>query len=174
MPRGIDHVGVTVPNIDDALRFLEEAFDAVPLYRNVTPDHPQKGPETEKILDLVKGTVVREMCMVALGEGPCIELFEMHGPAQHPAARPCDFGLQHFAVYVDDIEAACRRFTAAGGVLLTDPQKQPSLEEGPGNLFRYGRAPWGMVIELLSTPSRGRFDAVSPEKRYQPPPRDAV
>ncbi|GBQ26796.1 VOC family protein [Gluconacetobacter azotocaptans] len=173
LPRGIDHVGVTVPDIDDALRFLERAFGAVPLYRNVTPDHPQKGPETEKILGLAAGTVVREMCMVALGNGPCIELFEMHGPDQRSAVRPCDFGVQHFAVYVDDIEAGCRRFTEAGGTLLTEPQKQPSLEEGPGNFFCYGQTPWGMIVELLATPSRARFDAVSPEKRYQPPPRHA-
>lgn len=173
LPRGIDHVGVTVPDIDAALHFLEKAFGAVPLYRNVTPDHPQQGNRVEKILDLVPGTVVKEMCMVALGQGPCIELFEMHGPEQHSALRPCDFGLQHFAVYVDDIEAGCARFKEAGGVLMTEPQKQPSLEEGPGNLFCYGKTPWGMIVELLATPSRERFDAVSPEKRYQPPRRQS-
>ncbi|GBR04058.1 VOC family protein [Acetobacter oeni] len=172
LPRGIDHVGVTVPEIEEAVHFLEQAFDAVPLYRNVTPDHAQKGPKTEKTLGLVPGTVVREMCMMALGHGPGIELFEMHGPDQRPALRPCDFGLQHFAVYIDDIETGCRRFVEAGGVLLTEPQEQPFLEDGPGNLFCYGRTPWGMIIELLATPSRERFDAVSPEKRYEPPRRE--
>lgn len=173
LPRGIDHVGVTVPDINEAVHFLERAFGAVPLYRNITPDHAQKGPESETILGLAAGTVVREVCMMALGYGPGIELFEMHGSDQCPASRPCDFGLQHFAVYVDDIEEGCKRFIRAGGTLLTEPQKQPFLEEGPGNLFCYGRSPWGMIVELLATPSRERFDAVSPERRYEPPLRQA-
>ncbi|EHH68056.1 VOC family protein [Gluconobacter morbifer] len=171
LPRGIDHVGVTVPDINAAIRFLEVAFGGIPLYRNVTHAAPQQGPETEKILGLPVGTVVREMCMVALGHGPGIELFEMHGPDQRDASRPCDWGLQHFAVYVDDIHAACHRFREAGGTLLTEPQKQPSLEAGPGNMFCYGRTPWGMIIELLSTPSQERFNDISPIDRYQPPPR---
>ena len=106
LPRGIDHVGVTVPDIDAALHFLEKAFGAVPLYRNVTPDPLQHGSKVEKILDLVPGTVVTEMCIGALGPGPCIELFEMHGPAHHAAQRPSDFRLLHFAVYVASLEPA--------------------------------------------------------------------
>ncbi|MDI6652217.1 VOC family protein [Gluconobacter japonicus] len=171
LPRGIDHVGVTVPDINVAIIFLEAAFGAVALYRNVTSASPQQGSRTEAILGLPQGTVVWEMCMMSLGHGPGIELFEMHGPDQHTALRACDFGLQHFAVYVDDIHAACARFIKAGGELLTEPQGQPSLEAGPGNMFCYGRAPWGMIIELLSTPSRERFDDIAPTKRYQPPPR---
>ena len=172
LPRGIDHVGVTVPDMEDAIRFLEKAFGAIPLYRNVLPGKPQEGPETEELLGLAEGTVIREMCMMAIGHGPCIELFEMHGPEQRAAVRPSDFGIQHFAVYVDDIRAACQRFFYAGGHLLTEPRNQPSVEAGPGNLFCYGRTPWGMIIELLSTPSRAGMDAVSPVKRYQPPQRN--
>lgn len=171
LPRGIDHVGVTVPDLDLAITFLEAALGAVALYRNVTSASPQMGPHTEQVLGLPQGTVVWQMCMMSLGHGPGIELFEMHGPDQRDPARPCDFGLQHFAVYVDDIHAACARFTKAGGTLLTEPQGQPSLEAGPGNMFCYGRTPWGMIIELLSTPARERFDDISPVSRYQPPPR---
>ena len=32
--RGIDHFGITVPDLDAASRFLEEAFDARPLFDN--------------------------------------------------------------------------------------------------------------------------------------------
>jgi len=171
LPRGIDHVGVTVPDINLAITFLETALGAVALYRNVTHASPQQGLQTEAILGLPQGTVVWEMCMMSLGHGPGIELFEMHGPDQRNPLRASDFGLQHFAVYVDDIHAACARFTKSGGELLTEPQGQPSLEAGPGNMFCYGRTPWGMIIELLSTPSRERFDDIAPTKRYQPPPR---
>ena len=53
--------------------------------------------------------------MLVMPHGPGIELFEMHGPEQGMPARASDFGLQHFAVYVDDFDKAIAAFTAAGG-----------------------------------------------------------
>lgn len=34
--RGIDYIGITVPNLDTASKFFQEAYDAVPLYDNIT------------------------------------------------------------------------------------------------------------------------------------------
>jgi catechol 2,3-dioxygenase-like lactoylglutathione lyase family enzyme len=34
--RGIDHLGITVPDLDAASRFFEQAFDAKPLFDNIT------------------------------------------------------------------------------------------------------------------------------------------
>ena len=68
--------------------------------------------------------------------------------------RPSDYGLQHFAVYVDDIEEAIRLFEAAGGRMFTEPQ--PLMfppEKGEGNYFCYGTRPWGSVIELITLPT---------------------
>ncbi|AQS88309.1 hypothetical protein AA101099_1732 [Neoasaia chiangmaiensis NBRC 101099] len=170
-PRGIDHIGITVPDLEVASRFLTDAFGAVALYDNIAADdQPQEGPQAEKTLDLAPGTRVVHMRMMSLGHGPGIELFEMHGPHQQAPVRPSDFGLQHFAVYVDDMAAALARFEKAGGIVLNSPADQPNLEAGPGNVFLYGRTPWGSIVELLSTPSREKFDAVSPVRRYQPPP----
>ena len=56
--------------------------------------------------------------MLVMPHGPGIELFEMHGPEQGMPARASDFGLQHFAVYVDDFDKAIAAFTAAGGRCL--------------------------------------------------------
>lgn len=169
-PRGIDHVGVTVPDLEAASRFFEDAFGAVALYDNmVRTDPPYQGKDAETTLGLEAGASVIAMRMLRLGNGPGIELFEMRVPEQRPSARASDLGLQHFAVYVDDIAAAARRFEAAGGVLLTQPKEMLGIEKGEGNAFCYGRAPWGMTIELLCWPGKAKWETTAPAERYKAP-----
>ena len=79
--RGMDHIGVTVPNLDEASLFLEAAFDATPLYDNIKrTDEPLTGPKAEALLGLAPGTTLVTMRMMRLRNGAGIELFEMHGP----------------------------------------------------------------------------------------------
>lgn len=168
--RGMDHVGITVPDLEAASRFLMDAFGAVPLYDNIARgEAPTAGSRAEAMLLLAPGTTLVTMRMLALGSGPGIELFEMHGPDQAPAARPSDFGLQHVAVNVDDLDAACARFEAAGGTLAAGPNAMLGLEEGPGNGFRYGRTPWGAVVEMLTTPGRQDYEDRTALRRWKPP-----
>jgi len=45
--RGMDHVGITVSDIDEATRFFSEAFGAEVIYDSVSPsDYDVKGEET--------------------------------------------------------------------------------------------------------------------------------
>jgi catechol 2,3-dioxygenase-like lactoylglutathione lyase family enzyme len=170
LPRGVDHLGITVPDLEAASAFLVQAFGAVPLYDNMTRDKPPFGGiEAQRVLGVVRGAEVVAMRMLKLGNGPGIELFEMRAPEQAKAARTSDIGLQHFALYVDDIHAAASRFIEAGGVLLTEPGEQLGIEEGQGNFFCYGRTPWGTTIELLCTPDRSGFEDIEPVPRYVPP-----
>jgi len=106
------------------------------------------------------------MRMLRLGRGPGIELFERRTGSPVPQS---DFGLQHVALYVDDIGAAAARFVEAGGVLLCKPAARLGVEEGDGNFFCYGRLPWGTTIELVSLPDRTGFEDLHAEPRYVPP-----
>jgi catechol 2,3-dioxygenase-like lactoylglutathione lyase family enzyme len=169
--RGIDHIGITVPNLDVASRFFEQAFDAIPLYDNITRDQgPMQGPAAEAQLDLAPGTALITMRMMKLANGPGLELFEMKGPQQKSPARPSDFGLQHFAVYVDDIHASLERFREAGGAILSGPSEMLGLEKGKGNLFAYAQAPWGTVIELLTAPGAEDYEESTDLRRWKPQP----
>ena len=116
--RAIDHVGVTVPDIEEAARFFAEALGAEPLYE-MAPSQPS----TEDNLRLEQaqlgtrpGTRWRRALMMRLGDGPCIELFDYEDPAPRPAVTPTDLGVQHFAIYVDDIDAVKDRMVAAGQI----------------------------------------------------------
>lgn len=168
--RGIDHIGITVPDIDQATLFFKQAFDARIIYCSVEPggnniDHEAQ----EETLRLFPGTEIRAIRMLALPHGPGIELFEMHGPQQQAPARPSDFGLQHFAVYTDDITEAISRFTAAGGEMFTGPKALSfPAEQGQGNAFCYGKTPWGSVIELITWPSPMPYEKYTEQRRWKP------
>jgi catechol 2,3-dioxygenase-like lactoylglutathione lyase family enzyme len=158
--RGIDHVGITVPDIDIATKFFEDAFGAKIISHFYRADQPPFGSsELDKDMNLAPGTRLIATRMMKLGVGPDIELFELEASDRRPAARPSDFGLQHFAVYTDDIVAATQRFEAAGGKMLSEPK--PLLfppVAGDGNLYCYGQAPWGTMIEFITYPSEAAYE----------------
>ena len=57
--RGIDHVGITVPDLEAASRFLVEAFGAEVAYTNHTKsDPPETGAEAEARLGFVAGSAI--------------------------------------------------------------------------------------------------------------------
>ncbi|MCP1440866.1 catechol 2,3-dioxygenase-like lactoylglutathione lyase family enzyme [Erwinia persicina] len=168
--RGMDHVGITVSDIEEATRFFSEAFGAEVIYDSVSPsDDDVKGEETESILNLFPGTRITTVRMMKLQHGPGLELFEMQGPEQHQPVRPSDYGIQHFAVYVDDINEAIGLFERAGGKMFTSPQPLMfPTEAGDNNFFCYGRTPWGSVIELISLPSRLPYEESTSLRRWKP------
>lgn len=172
--RGIDHVGLTVPDLAAACRFFERAFDAELLYEVVTPsDPPLTGEEVAHQLGIHPEARIVHMCLLKLGEGPTLELFCVTHAAQREPATLQDFGLQHIALYVDDMARATQRFEEAGGALLSPPHPLANNEDKPGNLGVYGRAPWGMLIELLTYPGGIDYPAEAPDTRWTPPPRSS-
>jgi catechol 2,3-dioxygenase-like lactoylglutathione lyase family enzyme len=167
--RGMDHVGITVPDLDAASRFFVDAFDAKPLYDNIKrTDQPFAGAKAEAMLGVPPGTMLVIMRMMQLGNGPGIELFEMRCADQRPAARPSDFGLQHVAVYVDDIDYAIQRFVAAGGTMFSGANELLGLEKGEGNAWCYGLTPWGSVIELITYPGAKEYEGAGALRRWTP------
>ena len=169
--RGIDHAGVTVPDIEEATRFFAEAFGAVTLYDVLPQDGPDmsgEGPEAE--LGLSPGTRIVHMRLLRIGNGPCLELFQMDDGEQADPARLQDKGLTHIGLYVDDIDVACAAFKAAGGTLLKGPHPLANNEDQDGNAGIYGHTPWGMLIELLTYPGGIAYPADAQAIRWTPHP----
>ncbi|AEI64714.1 VOC family protein [Corallococcus macrosporus] len=170
--RGIDHIGITVPDLNAATAFFIEALGAEVLYDTLSKGQPpQEGADLQRRLRFLPGSSIRAMRMLRLGNGPSIELFEYAAPEQRPPARPNDLGLQHLAVYVDDMDTALARFQAAGGEVFSSPHELPALEQGPGNAFCYARAPWGTLIEFISYPSPQPYEQQTALRRWKPPER---
>lgn len=165
---GIDHVGVTVPDIDQATEFLVKALDAVVLYDTYTKDQPPRDSDfTRKRLGIIKGTTEIAIRMLALPNGPGLELFQFFDPQQEGPISPADLGWQHIAIYVDDMDKALQQVEAAGAKRNADPVELSGLEEGKGNLFCYCKTPWGSSLELISYPTTQPYIATAPRVKWK-------
>lgn len=164
--RAIEHVGITVPDIEDATRFFTEAFGAQVLYDML--DQPMGGPAVEAGLGVPQGAVIQVIRMLRLGNGPNLELFSYTGVAQAQPVVPSDFGIQHICIYVDDIDAAALQLEKAGGTLLSQPGELPGGDAGEGNRYVYTRTPWGSTIELVTYPSQQAYESHTRLRRWRP------
>jgi catechol 2,3-dioxygenase-like lactoylglutathione lyase family enzyme len=168
--RGIEHVGVTVPDIEAATGYFAEAFGASVLYDHMPlGTSPWCGDAPEQQLGVPVGTCVLAVRMLRMPDGPNVELFQYTVAGQRSSARPCDLGLQHLALYVDDIDIACDRVRSAGGEILLGPRPfQLEMEAGPGNRWCYTRTPWGMTVELMTFPAPQGYEAHTAIRRWRP------
>ena len=151
---GIDHIGLTVPDIDKACEFFEEAFNAVVLYDTYTKGQPVRNNDfTHHRLRIPNSMGETAIRMISLPNGPGIELFEFIGPDQSSANVPSDIGWQHVAFYVDDIDFAIEQVERAGGRRNSNPVNLSGIEAGDKNQFCYCITPWGSSIELITYPT---------------------
>jgi catechol 2,3-dioxygenase-like lactoylglutathione lyase family enzyme len=169
--RAVDHIGITVPSIDDALQFFSEAFGAQVLFGMESSYDPNADPTTStehaRLGTRPTSRWTRSLPL-KLGEGASVELFEYHDPERLPPPTASDLGIQHFAVYVDDMDIAVERVVAAGGTALEGPSLLPGPESGEGNKWIYTIAPWGGIIELVSYPSPQAFEQTTDVRRWRP------
>ncbi|OPX08053.1 VOC family protein [Mycobacterium sp. AT1] len=146
--RAFDHVGMAVPDLDQAVEFFVDAlgFDVVITagpyddFGYVWPG--DSGPE--------RGTL--RQANLVLGTSFNLELLEYtNRTAELPnkVARPADPGGWHLCLHVDDIHAASAELAERSD---TQSISEIILEEGDpmdGLLWTYLRTDWGLVLELI-------------------------
>lgn len=169
-PRGIEHLGITVPDHAQAVRFFEQAFGATPLFSLVKKgEAPLGADQVGSKNGLLPGTAIVAVTMMRLAHGPNLEIFEIDRPRRTEASTISDIGISHFSVTVDDIDAVAAKFEQAGGTLLEGPYGLTGQEQGQGNRGRFGLTPWGLLIEFESFSSPFQYDEEATEQRWLPP-----
>lgn len=170
--RGIEHVGMTVPDITEAETFFIKAFGAEVLYRVVPKDGPdQPGSDMTEVNGVPPDNGFRALSMLRIAGGANLELFEAITPTRDTAPEVTDMGVTHFSIYCEDIREVGAAMAAAGGTMLKGPNPFFGQEEGKGNYLWFGRCPWGSLIELLQFPTPPTCDAPgATHMRWQPPP----
>ncbi len=140
---GIEHIGLTVPDIDAASRFFGDVLGAETLY-DIGP-FDDASDWMANHLAPVKGAHIYRMRVVRIAKGPVLELIQFTG-AEAPSP-----GGWHIAFYVDDIEQALAALKAHGVSIQSGPV---TMTEGPsaGLQWLYFQAPWGQQLELVSYP----------------------
>jgi len=166
---GMEHVGITVPDVEKATAFFRNVFDAKICYDVLTPeDAPQKGEASEQRLGLEKGARVVHIRLLRIGNSSNIELFQIEGTEQKPTASLSDLGITHIAFYVDHLDEIINKFKNAGGKMLSEPFALPGKESGPQNFTVYGQAPWGTLIEMITYTGEMDYPETSESKRWTP------
>lgn len=166
---GIDHIGINVPDIDTASIFLQQAFDAEIIYESYSKKQsPLEFEGSEAKLNLSPQTKLYACRMIKVGSGPNIELFEVHVNGQRDAVMSSDLGIQHFAIYTDNIIASLEKFAKAGGKVLSEPNRLlfPS-ETGDKNYFCYGVTPWGTSVEFITYPDGMPYETQTNLRRFK-------
>ena len=156
--RGMEHIGFTVPDIDEACNFFEEILGAETLYTAATNFRVDDSDWMFEHLNVDPRCVITEFRYMRVGNGTNLEVFQYEAPDQAPQPpKNSDIGGHHLAFYVDDMDAAIAFLKEKGVKVLGDPT---SYEEGPnlGLTWCYFMAPWGQQLEIVSAPKGTVYD----------------
>ncbi|WP_349897717.1 VOC family protein [Parafrigoribacterium soli] len=163
--RGVDHLGVTVPDLDEAERFFIDVLGAVPVY---TLGSKQADDDwMQQQLGVHPRTVISEIRFFRLGNGMNFELFDYQAAdGQAPQPKNSDIGGHHVALYVDDLDAAAEHLRSHGVEIMGEPVASKQAAEG--QRWLYFRSPWGMQFELVSYPNGKAYEQDAAVKLWHP------
>jgi catechol 2,3-dioxygenase-like lactoylglutathione lyase family enzyme len=142
----VDHTGITVSSLSEALDFWVEVLDFQHLYT-------WKFENTPFIENLV-GVEGADLTLAMVeGYGHRIELLEYQAPADRKIIKPrsCDVGSVHIALYVGDMDVVLARVAGAGRMPVSEPQTVVGGERA-GLRLVYVRGPDGVTLEFLQRP----------------------
>lgn len=163
---GIDHVGITVPDLDEAERFLVEVLGARRIYTLGSKQADDDWMQTT--LGVHPRTIIREIRFYRLATGANIETF-LYESADGQADRPprnSDIGGHHLALYVQDIDAAVAHLKAHGITVMGEPTASAGAAEGQH--WVYFLSPWGLQFELVSFPRGKAYERDAPVRLWHP------
>lgn len=147
--RGVDHVGLNVPDIDQATRFFQQMFGFQPVTEIA---NPPIDASFKQLFDMHASSGVKSIRMLRAGDGANIELFQFTGAdIDHRQPHYDDASSSHIALYTDDIDKAVAALRAHGIKVLTDPIRV-NAGSTAGDAWAYFITPWGSKMELVSYP----------------------
>ena len=141
----IDHVGITVSDLDRALGFYRDLLGL-----RVLADSTVSEPEVADLLGL--DTVQLRIADLDSGDGRIVELIQYVEPKGRSIAyNSSDAATAHVAFTVDDLAAVRERLREAGATIVS---RRPLVISEPGGAFDgticlYVRDPDGAILELV-------------------------
>lgn len=154
--RGTDHLGFTVPDLDEADDFLVNVLGGhrvleQPGFRD------DDGDMMAVQLGVPARAELRRFNFYRMGYGSNYEVFEYEVEGQNDTVPlNSDIGGHHVGLYVDDIDAAVAYLRGKGVEVMG--QIVPSGGGSAGNRWVYFRAPWGMQFELVCFPEGKAYE----------------
>ena len=133
-----DHVGLTVPDIDEAVAFYRDVVGCQVLSR----DEPPTGADVRRLVGVADAEI--RGAMLATPGGDRIELIMYQRPKRSPeTVETTTPSAMHLALRVTDLDDLLDRLREAGAVPVSGP-----VQLGGGRLV-YCRDPFGVLLELV-------------------------
>ncbi|GAA5089583.1 hypothetical protein GCM10023210_14600 [Chryseobacterium ginsengisoli] len=156
---GVDHVGINVPDMNQAVGFFTNVlgFSPVTTLGPIPLDDVWK-----KANHMQSATGPVTIKMIKAGTGANIELFEYKdnkGSTQQPGGD--DIGASHIAFYTNDIKQSVEYLKSKGVEFLGEPFLMPSGDT-EGESWVYFVTPWGSKMELVSYPNGKGYEKNNP------------
>ncbi len=139
---GVDHAGMNVPDLGDAIAFFQTTFGAT-LESDITPGAIPDGWKVA--FNWHQSSDLKRFVMMRLADGSGIELFQYSGKQiGHQRPHQDDDAATHIALKTQDVPASFRAIQKAGLKTLNAP-----VTNADGSQWFYFLTPWGAQIELV-------------------------
>lgn len=150
--RTVDHVGLTVPDLESAVRFYCDVLGAEELYGMGPFDASElpPAPDGRDWTDAHVGVRDARLSFRVLKVGPTmLELFQYERPVGSIAPpHNHDAGGHHIGFKVDDLSAARAYLESQGVTVFAGPIEIPEGSPGGPMRVNYFLDPWGNQLEL--------------------------
>ena len=164
---GTDHVGIMVPDIEEATDWFRDILGAQdPL--TFGPFSDPTGNLMTELVGVNPRAVIPQIKQLRIGHSANIELLEYKAPHQsHTYPKNSDFGGHHIAFYVRDIAKAVKYMESRGVEKLFGPF---SVTSGPaaGQTINYFRTPFGLFIEFITYPHGEAYERAGLRPLWSP------
>jgi methylmalonyl-CoA/ethylmalonyl-CoA epimerase len=128
MARKVDHIGILVGNLDEAIKLYEDCF----------------GAEVDRVETVPKQGV--KAAILSLGQGANLELLEpLPGSNMAKVLEKRGEGLHHITFEVDNVDKELSRLSERG-IELIDKKSRPGLEGMVA--FIHPKSLRGVLVEL--------------------------
>ena len=155
---GCDHIGLTVPNLDEAVEFFTEVIGCEYIFDGGCVGN---SPEfmTESLNVNPKASL--KYCFLRCKNGTNFEIFEYESPDQkNDAPKNSDIGGHHLAIYVDDIYSAVK-FLKSKNIRIFGDVNEISSGPAAGSSWVYFLTPWGLQMEVVRFPNGKAYEKTS-------------
>ena len=158
--RAVDHVGLTVPDLDSAIAFFERVLGATVVYRDgplIWPDQANSSRPTIAGTAMLRFGPVTNIELVAFADAPVGDAPALSAPGGH-----------HLGLIVDDLDRSLLDLEHESGVrVLGQPRTIPADRPQAGTRYVFASTPWGLKLELLELPLSPPSGATSTGPRYR-------
>lgn len=164
--KGIEHIGITVPDLKNAIQFFVEVLGCEHIY-DIGPFQSSDNWMKEH-LNVERDTTIPKISVLRCHQGSNLELFEYVADVQNKQLpKNSDLGGHHLTFYVEDIELALEAVRKNGLEVMGEIT---TMTEGSsaGERWVYFLSPWGLQLELISYPNGKAYEASTDKRLFNP------